>query len=236
MITLVCAYYENPEMLTLQLEEWKNVPPGTLRVVLVDDCSQIYPAERFVRAFGHGVDLELYRVSRDRPWGQDGARNIGMHVARTAWCLLTDMDHMLSASWAFRADTFAQFSAKRGTYYLPRRVRTSGAIYHPHPNSFLFNRTDFWDMGGYDEDFVGWYGSDGNFRKCAKGYGLHEVLTEEFSLVLYGSNDCPDARTTAFTRKEGPYWAAKNPELNRKRMGPPYIASNPLRTPYTRVL
>lgn len=91
-------------------------------------------------------------------------------------------------------------------------------------------------MGGYDEDFVGFYGSDGNFRKCAKGAGLSEVIIREFALVMYGSTDIDDARTTTLTRKEGEYWAARNPMLNAKRMGPAYKAVNPLRVAYRRVL
>jgi hypothetical protein len=119
---------------------------------------------------------------------------------------------------------------------MPKRVRTDGNLYHPHPNSFLFRKDDFWLMGGYDEDFVGFYGSDGNFRKCSRGAGLSEQAVEDFGLILYGSDVIPDAHTRGLTRKDGPLWAAKNPVLNNKRRGPAYKAVNPLRVPYRRVL
>lgn len=239
VITIVMAYYENPFMLERQLKEWSRYPEGTAKVIIVDDCSPHSPAEMVVRHHwleGGRCYPSLYRVSKDRPWGQDAARNIGMHAAVTPWCLMTDMDHMLTERCVLAADEFVKSVAQRGTYYMPSRVRMDGSKYHPHPNSFLFNRIDFWDMGGYDEDFVGYYGSDGNFRKCAKGNGLREVLIDEFALVMYGANDIADARTTAFTRKEGELWAAKHPVLNAKRMGPPYRAVNPFRVGYTRVL
>jgi hypothetical protein len=204
---------------------------------VVDDCSPQHPAELVIRAHwmaGGGAAPELYRVEVDRPWGQDAARNIGMNAARTPWCLMTDMDHMLTERGVLAAVEFAK-RAERGSYYMPQRTRTNGATYHAHPNSFLFHRTDFWDMGGYDEDFVGFYGSDGNFRKCAKGAGLQEVQIMDFALVMYGADDIPDCRTTAFTRKEGDLWAAKNPVLNAKRMGPAYRAVNPMRVGYRRI-
>jgi hypothetical protein len=148
---------------------------------------------------------------------------------------MTDMDHMLTRHGAGKMLDFVSERARPGRYYMPRRVRPGGAPYHSHPNSFLFNRGDFWSMGGYDEDFVGYYGSDGNFRKCAKGAGLMETPCEEFALVLHGRNHCEDANTRSLTRKEGPLWAALHPFLNKKRMGPPYKASNPHRLPYSQV-
>jgi hypothetical protein len=117
-----------------------------------------------------------------------------------------------------------------------RQLAANSEPYHPHPNSFVMHRDDFWAMGGYDEDFVGFYGSDGNFRKCAKGWGLLEKPTTDFKLTLFGSNIISDANTRGLTRKEGDLWAAKHPYLNSKRMGPPYRAINPFRSPFIRVL
>lgn len=239
MITIVTAYYDNARMFDRQLREWERYPEGTARVIVVDDGSPNYPAELVLRNHwlgGGKATPALYRVEQDRPWGQDAARNIGMHVAVTPWCLMTDMDHMLTERNVMAADEFSKSKARSGQYYMPRRFRTNGVEYHPHPNSFLFSRQDFWEMGGYDEDFVGFYGSDGNFRKCAKGAGMQEVQIRDFALVMYGADDIPDARTTTLTRKEGDLWAAKNPVLNAKRVGPPYRAINPLRAPYRRVL
>ena len=240
-VTLVYAYYDNPKMLSRQIDEWSLYPELALeniRFVIVDDASPVSPALDVIRARGlyNGIDIDVYRIGIDKPWGQDGARNIGMKEATTDWCLLTDMDHMLPHARAMSLLGFVNSGAKRGEYYMPMRIRTSGALYHPHPNTFLFSREDFWEMGGYDEDFVGWYGSDGNFRKCARGSGLREVLTEEFRVVLYGSDDIDDAHTRTLSRKEGPLWAVHNPVLNAKRMGPAYRAINPVRAAYRRVL
>jgi hypothetical protein len=238
-ITLIYAYYENPGMLMKQIQEWMQYEPAVLEemsFIVVDDASPRNPAEQVLAVRPHGLDIRLYRVGVNVPWGQDGARNIAMKECTTEWALMTDMDHMLTRLGSQRLVDFVRHRATRGRYYMPARVQTSGAHYHPHPNSFVFNRADFWKMGGYDEDFVGFYGSDGNFRKCAKGSGLLETPVNDFSLVLHGSNDVADANTRDFTRKEGTLWAATIPHLNVKRMGPAYRAVNPLRLPYNQVI
>jgi hypothetical protein len=238
-VSLIYAYYDNPKMLQTQLEEWKHYDPESLEdisFIIVDDASPGTPALRVARECGvYGLNLRIFRVGVDRAWGQDAARNIAMRHCETDWALMTDMDHLLLGSQVVPLLDLVEHRASRGRYYMPARVRASGMPYHPHPNSFLFHRVDFWDMGGYDEDFVGFYGSDGNFRKCARGTGLIETPTTDFFLRLYGRRDVEDANTMAFTRKEGDLWAAKNKQLNAKRMGPPYKAINPFRVPYEQV-
>jgi hypothetical protein len=235
---MVYAYYDNPDMLRRQLGEWMMYPPSCaeqIEFIVVDDGSPHASAMSVVTSAPVPMNLSVYRVQVDRPWGQDGARNIGMHECGTPWALMTDMDHLLACR-EVPSMLGAVDRALRGHYYMPMRVKTSGDLYHPHPNSFLFNVEDFWKMGGYDEDFVGFYGSDGNFRKCAQGAGLHEIRTEQFRLILFGSNDVHDANTRTLTRKEGDLWAAKNPFLDKKRRGPAYKATRPFRSPYVRQL
>jgi hypothetical protein len=237
--TLVMAYYDNPKMLEVHLREWLTYRADTkiaLRVIIVDDASPNYPAADVITAFGYtGLLVKCYRVTVDRPWGQDGARNIGMHHAEDGWCLMTDIDHVLRRHEAEGMMSFAGALAQEGEYYMPLRRRFNNLPLHSHPNSFLMHRNDFWKMGGYDEDFVGFYGSDGNFRKCAKGAGLREYPINHFGLTLYGADVIEDANTK-LSRKDGPYWAANNPRLNMKRKGPPYKAKNPMRTAYVREL
>jgi hypothetical protein len=243
-VTLVYAYYNNPMMLRYQLMEWARYTIPLLdrtSFIVVDDGSRVTTAIEVVADLRHEIgalDLQVYRVQVDRPWGQDAARNIGMKHCATSWALMSDIDHVLK-KWEYpHFMDFVERRAAQGCYYMPdRKLGRDGTPYHPHPNSFVMHREDFWAMGGYDEDFVGWYGSDGNFRKNAKGYGgLRELPCHEFKLSLYGRDIIEDANTTSLTRKEGEYYAAKNPKLNAKRRGPPYRALDPLRAPYERVL
>ena len=204
---MVYPYYDNPGMLTTQISEWMMYDAAIkrrLRIIIIDDASPKVHAATIVTRYSSrvGISTSVFRVTKDIPWGQDGARNIGMHHCTTDWALMTDIDHVLMRDQVGKMLFFAA-NATRGNYYLPKRERMNMQPHHPHPNTFLFNREDFWAMGGYDEDFVGWYGSDGNFRKCCKGAGLRE-LPASFTMTLFGIEDCYDANSN-LSRKEGPY-------------------------------
>jgi hypothetical protein len=241
-IGLVMPYYDNPLMLRKHIDQWMVYSPEAKRriqFIIVDDCTPQTPAANvFLHAWGSArpLDFMVYRVQVDQPWGQDAARNIGMKHVEALWSLMTDMDHVLNQVQVEKMIRFVDDVAYRGHYYLPARVKANMAQYHRHPNTFLFHKEDFWNMGGYDEDFVGHYGSDGNFRKCAMAAGLFEQYVDAFKLVLVGTNDVPDCNTRAYTRKDGPLWAARDSKLNAKRMGPGYRAVHPFRMPYSRVL
>jgi hypothetical protein len=239
--SLVFAYYDNAGMLRRHLQEWRRYLPSVQRqltAIIVDDgtpgvhAADVVKAERGDLA----MPVEVYRIDVDKPWNQDGARNLGMLRCPTPWALLMDMDHLLPHHQAETMLRYAERSAS-GVYYMPNQFLVDGTdLQRPHPNGYLINKSDFWFMGGYDEDFAGWYGSDGNFRKCARGAGLAEVVTNEFHTVVYRRTDIADASTRKYGRKDSPYAATNNPVLAAKRSGPAYRAQNPLRFNWSRVL
>lgn len=243
IVSLVMPYYENPKMLDTQVLEWLSYPSFVctrLRVVVVDDGSRDAPALEVLRQHrmsfdSRGLDVQLYRVMKDIPWNQDGARNLGMRACNTTFALMTDMDHVLRARDALDMVEFCLQGIPRGQYFMPRQfVKNTMQEIPRHPNTFLFRVEDFWAMGGYDEDFAGFYGSDGNFRKCARGSGLQECAVNNFGLVVWRREDCEDANTRRYGRKDTTYWAAHNPKLNAKRRGPAYKAVNPIRFEWRR--
>jgi hypothetical protein len=206
-LTLVIPYWNNPEMLTLQYAGWRGWAEkrkARLRVVLVDDGSQIAPAATVARPGGL-PELEIYRVTEDRPWHQHGARNLGAHVAPEGWLLLTDMDHVLTDEAARglfkRLDRLDQSRA----YMLDRieadtgeRTLNDRGQPKPHPNSFVMTRAKYWEVGGYDEDLCGHYGTDAAFRGRL---GPLQVLP--VPLTRYWRDIVPDASTVGLPRKEG---------------------------------
>jgi len=239
-VTLVYAFYDNEEMLLRHLAEWheySSFVKTLIKIIIVDDASPNVVASEVVNFFGYtGVDIAVYRVQKDIPWNQDGARNLAMQEAQTEWVYMTDMDHLVPSDQVGRMLGFVEYCAVTGHYYMPDQRLTSGeSVHRPHPNSFLMRVDDFWAMGGYDEDFAGWYGSDGNFRKCARGAGLVELPIDAFYTTVFRSEDIFDANTK-LSRKEGSFYAPLNQKLNAKRKGPPYKAVNPVRFEWKREL
>jgi hypothetical protein len=238
-------YYDNAGMLGVHIDEWMKWPEAAvkgLKIVIVDDGTpEGLPASRVIQARMDEIErkvikVSVYRVAPDIPWNQDGARNLGMKECRTPFALMTDMDHLLPARMAERLAYLAESGTIRDrTYLMPRQwVYETRQEIPPHPNTFLFRVSEFWEMGGYDEDFAGHYGSDGNFRKCCKGLGLQEIQTQDFGLLVYRRTDVPDASTRNYGRKESQYSVAHNPALMAKRKGPAYRAVNPIRFEWRR--
>lgn len=238
-ITLVMAYFENGQMLKRHLHEWRDwsdEAAADIKVIIVDDGSANDPAELRLRQKPDLVarlNIECYRVlGKKIPWNQHGARNLGMMKAPDGWCLMTDMDHLLTAQ---EAGAMVSMELAEGNYYVPSRINSDGQPKHRHPNSFILTRESFWQSGGYDEDFCGWYGSDSVFRRILD-VGAHRVEADHPQLVLFGRDVIPDASTRVFGRKDTPYHSPNNPILRAKRRGPPYKAANPIRFLWERVI
>jgi hypothetical protein len=244
-LTIVFPYYINPGMLSLQFATWAAWPQeikDRVSIILVDDGSPE----------GHAIDvprpeglpaLSIYRVTEDRPWHQHAARNLGAHVAPDGWLLLTDMDHVLSEESARvllkqirlgRLDpeaiyTLARIEADTG---LPTMQNGKPK---PHPNSFVVTKKMFWRIGGYDEDFVGVYGTDGLFRarafSTARKDHLHKV-----PLTRYWRDLVEDASTNTLPRKDGREIGAKQRIMDEKRARGEENVVKVLQFPWERVL
>lgn len=205
-LTLVYAYYDNPAMLAIQYAEWARYPEFFRRrcsFVVVDDGSPRWPAVEVERPELPG--LSIYRVKRDIPWHQDGARNLGAHVAGEGWLFLSDMDHVLpsrslEALWRQATDAGAFYTFDRLDKLTGQPMRNAHGQRKPHPNSYAMTRSLYWLAGGYDEDFCGVYGTDGAFRKQLTRVGVHKHLP--VAIERYSRDLVPDASTTTLDRKE----------------------------------
>lgn len=243
-IQLVVPYYNNPRMLELQLTVWESMPwqfRERFKVILVDDGSREHPAVNFFPdKVAHDVDLELYKIHEDIPWNQNGAHNLGMHVADEGWCICTDIDHVLVPSQLnFVLDMDVD---EKGYYTFGRRQRHALTTpFKRHPNSWLLTRETFWESGGYDEDFSGYYGSDSVFRRALDLVAKRHQPDPPY-LVVYDETDIPDANTRHFgqpepggIRKESKYHSVNHPHLLKKRRHQSK-AVDPLRFTWERLL
>ncbi len=210
MISLIMPFYDNPEMLVRHYAEWSKWPGKLLaeyKFVIVDDGSPRYPAASVKRP--SGPDISIYRVKKDMPWHQHGARNLGAHVAPEGWLLLTDMDHMLERGIAdslvfhtrdadnINPEYAYMFARIDADTRLPT-LHPISLAHKPHPNSFFMTRDLYWRVGGYDEDYCGIYGTDSLFR----GRLPHPIPRLDMPLVRYSRDVVADASTRTLKRKE----------------------------------
>lgn len=214
-VTFVYPYYENSGFLEYQINAWKQYPDNLremISVIVVDDGS---PDEHAHRVIGEMLPLpfsiRLFRIAVDVRWNWLAARNIGMHHAKDGWCLMTDMDHVVSASLAHKLvhGVFDQ----RVVYRLSRREHT-GARLHPHPNTMMLTREMFWKLGGYDEALSGHYGTDGDWRRRIAAGAKVVLLPDEIIRYEYVG----DSSTTRYLRKQ-PEDAGKKTIIARRGKG-----------------
>lgn len=235
MLTFIYSYFDNPGMLELHLETWKKYEDSVkekLSIIIVDDCSQKYPAFPILNSKVTGIFTRLYRVKVNIPWNLDGARNLAMKETATDWNLMTDMDRLVPEDSAIAALTMVTV---QGNYYRPNQVWMNGpSLKRPHPNSFIIHRSDFWACGGYDEDFAGSYGTDGNFRKNLNAVAKEVYVENPYFICC--EQVVGDAITQGLPRKDKGSYCLSIDHLRKKVMSKPYRAIDPVRFPWERLL
>jgi predicted glycosyltransferase involved in capsule biosynthesis len=228
--TLVMAYYENGTMLDKHISEWNTYPDVDFKIILVDDGSQKDPAIHHIKNIKY--PLELYRIQIDKPWNQNGARNLGMTHSE-GWCVLTDMDHLLTKN---QFEKLLSLNLNPLCHYVPGRKRAvDNDWYKRHPNSYVLTQELFWKAGGYDEDYCGYYGTDSTLRRALGNCSERIEMEQEFYLTLYGREVIPDASTTNYGRKGSQYHLRNNKDiLEYKRLYPE--PRKPLNFPWERLI
>jgi glycosyltransferase involved in cell wall biosynthesis len=207
-LTLILAYYENPLMLALQIENLSALPSPyreNFELILVDDGSPDHPAQVPSEL---PFKCRLYRMEVDVPWNQDACRNLGVAMAESDWVLLTDMDMIATPETlkaAILCDLVDGKAYSFGTVTAPKLVSRNR-----HPNSWLMQRCTYDRAGGYDERYAGCYGTDGRFRRQLLDAAGPIVELEEV-LICFGRSMIPDASTTRYER-----WSPENDSLRLK--------------------
>lgn len=242
MLSLVMPYYRNPRMLMRHLLVWKYDWPSALhdrvQVVLVDDGSPEETAASVLAEMWNGdrtglPSVALYRVKEDRLWHQHGARNLGAHVAKESWLLMTDIDHIVPASTLIdvlrllphlqshevltfgRVDAPASLNWRTDCWPEFARTLNQDGARKPHVNSFAIAREQYWKIGGYDEAFCGIYGTDQEFRTRLWKQSVERHL-ENVPLIRVSREVIPDASTRNVERKTPGRNAAKQAVWARK--------------------
>jgi len=208
--TLIFPYYENPAMYLEQFNHLAKFPPALrakIHLVVCDDGSPDNPAgpDPFAAA-GFG-SFQLFRVDVDVRWNWLTCRNIGVHHAKTSWILMTDIDHLIPEATArriiegkLRDENVYRFSRVDAPDMKPT-IGKHGE-HKPHPNTWLMTKPMFDKIGGYDERFSGFYGSDGEFRDRVRGaVGKERIIILDEPMIRVPREVVSDAATTRYERK-----------------------------------
>jgi glycosyltransferase involved in cell wall biosynthesis len=199
VLSLIFPYYDNPKMLAYQLEYYAQLPDqvaSKVEIVLVDDASSQYPAADLVPQ-KYPMRLSVFRIDKDKPWNQDAARNIGAYEATGEFLLLTDIDHVVPVD---TLENLLMMEDRDSVITLARKAHFSEKVVHSHVNSYVMTRKAFWEIGGYDEDFWGIYGSDWIYRRqVQKRFPI--VLRDDLRLELVTQGSIVDAKNKKFSRK-----------------------------------
>jgi len=201
---MILPYYDNPTMLEEQQRKWLEYPPelrSRLHVIMVDDCSPRWPAlphvQQPVEALGLG-SFRLYRTLVDVRWNWIFCRNLGVANATTDWILMTDIDHVMPRK-TLEAILDRKLNGRKA-YRFSRVDAPAMSPYKPHPNTWMMTRALFDSIGGYDERFSGFYGTDGEFRRRVQDNSeAIEILPQV--MVRYPRELIADASTTTYERK-----------------------------------
>ncbi|AGH31372.1 hypothetical protein TVVG_00023 [Tetraselmis viridis virus SI1] len=206
LLSLITPYYLNPGMLQLQYEHVLSLPDkikDRLEFIVVDDCSPETPAIDVPRPreLGALAGFGLYRLKEDIRWNWIACRNLAARQAAGTWLLMTDIDHLVSEEAL--AFALSDEPDPNEIYRFSRVNAPDLDPYKPHPNTWLMTREMFWDrVGGYDERFSGFYGSDSEFReRCHDAIGHESILRPE-PIIRYSREVQPDASTTTYLRKQ----------------------------------
>lgn len=200
-LTLILPYYRNPSMLQRQQRQWRAFPEDLkshLHVIVVDDGSPKQRAAQVVEPTGI-ASFRLFRTLVDVRWNWLFCRNLGVDQATTDWVLMTDIDHLVPED-TLRRILDGPLEPKH-VYRFSRVDAPNLTEYKPHPNTWLMTRAMFDRIGGYDERFSGFYGTDGEFRDRVEETASAVVMLPNV-MIRVPRDVVPDASTTTYGRKE----------------------------------
>ena len=181
MFTISLTFYNDHEHLHRHIDAWRTYPDIPKQII--DDGSKEPPQ----------ADVPIYRIQEDIAWNIPGARNLGAAVCPTEWILFCDMDQTFSKE---SIDQLCNTRLERGKFYSFTRIgrpRTCGTM--------LVNRLDYWAVGGYDEDFAGFYGYNDPYLR----YILHLGNVFEVTLPIVCTQHQADCVLTRVPNNEGLY-------------------------------
>lgn len=198
--TLITPYYENPNMLAEQCRHLASLSAEVreqLSWIVVDDGSSQFPAQ--MPNIPPLKSVSLYKALVDIRWNWLFCRNLAVSKSLDRWVLMTDIDHLLPEETA-RTLIYHEHNS-RDAYRFSRVSAPDMLEFKPHPNSWFITTRMFDKVGGYDERFSGYYGSDGDFRDRVRAT-VERLVLLAYPLIRVPREVVQDASTTRYLRKQ----------------------------------
>lgn len=172
--TIVSSYYSlvdgDIEFVRKRVEDFQKLRASvSCSLILVDDGS---PYDRLEDVLD-GLNTEgvsAYRITEDLGFNSHGARNLGVKLSKTNWCLLIDVDVDLNSL------NLEKLSLEDD----PDRV------YEFALNTMMINKKVFDECGGYDEDFVNLHFGDREFISYLMKTYKFEKLNAKLNFMRKG--------------------------------------------------
>lgn len=136
---------------------YTNEERKRLFFIYVDDCSEKFPDIKPT----FPINLLIARITTDVGYNNGGAKNLGFYLAKTQWAFQADRDHIIVPKIMSR---LLKFQPEHNHFYFFKRLSElkDGKIVPNtyHCNTYLIETKKFFEHGGFDEDFSGYYGHE----------------------------------------------------------------------------
>ena len=209
LITVNLSYYnQSKEILLKHVEYWKSYPKeirDQMTFFIIDDCSKIHISELIKKENLGDLDVVIYRVKIDLVCNIAGIRNLGAKQCKTPWYVIIDMDTLIPIKMASQLIKLAKDNMeKNNTFKFNRKVinnRNHEKNNIPHPAVCLIRISDYWNIGGNEEDLVGSYGkTDGTFYFRASGK-VNVIIKEDIYVDYFEDGESNINRDTSRNSK-----------------------------------
>lgn len=178
MITINLSYYnQDKEIVLKHLKYWNSFDPKIkefFTFFIIDDCSKIPINNIITKQDINDLDVVLYRVEDDLYCNIGGVRNLGAKECSTPWYVIIDMDTIIDPELGYNILKLALENMDNNFAFKFNRKVLNNSNHpknnHLHPAVCLIRLCDYWNIGGCDEDLVGFYGfTDPHFWERSKG-------------------------------------------------------------------